>query len=403
VFVHPSRAQTEVLHVPTSRRDFLKTTAVVGGALGAGLAPARALAAPAAASPRTRRTAGERAPKPLRILILGGTGFIGPHEVRYAQERGHTVTLFNRGKTNPGLFPKVEKLQGDRAVGDYKALAGREWDVVIDNPTTFPRWVREAGAALKGRAKQYVFVSTLSVYAANDTPDADESAAVGTTSTPESEDRSKMGELYGPLKALSEQEAEKAFPGHTTVIRPGLIVGPGDLSDRFTYWPARLARGGEVLAPGRPTDAVQIIDARDLAEFIVRICESGTTGVYNATGPQSLLTMSEMLGGIRAVMSTDAHLTWVDADFLEAQKVRPWADMPVWIPPEGEYAGFARRSIRKAIDQGLTFRPLAVTAKDTLDFYNAEPEERKAKLRAGLDPAREKEVLAAWRARAKKA
>jgi len=375
---------------------------VLGGALGVGLASPPALAATAphgAAAPLPPTPA----PKPLRILILGGTGFIGPHQVRYAQERGHTVTLFNRGKTNPGLFPNVEKLQGDRAVGDYKALKGRDWDVVIDNPTTFPRWVREAGAALKGHAKQYVFISTISVYAANDTPDADETAAVGTTDTPDSEDRTKFGQLYGPLKALSEKEAEKAFPGRATVIRPGLIVGPGDLSDRFTYWPARLARGGEVLAPGNPTDAVQIIDARDLAEFTVRVCENNTTGVYNCTGPQSPLTMAEMLGGIRAVTSTDAHLTWVDAPFLEAQQVRPWADMPVWVPPDADSKGFARRSIRRALDKGLTFRPLAVTAKDTLDFYNAEPEERKAKLRAGLDPAREKEVLAAWHAKNKKA
>ena len=375
---------------------------MLGGALGVGLASAPALAATAphgAAAPLPPTPA----PKPLRILILGGTGFIGPHQVRYAQERGHTVTLFNRGKTNPGLFPNVEKLQGDRAVGDYKALKGRDWDVVIDNPTTFPRWVREAGAALKGHAKHYVFISTISVYAANDTPDADETAAVGTTDTPDSEDRTKFGQLYGPLKALSEKEAEKAFPGRATVIRPGLIVGPGDLSDRFTYWPARLARGGEVLAPGNPTDAVQIIDARDLAEFTVRVCENNTTGVYNCTGPQSPLTMAEMLGGIRAVTSTDAHLTWVDAPFLEAQQVRPWADMPVWVPPDADSKGFARRSIRRALDKGLTFRPLAVTAKDTLDFYNAEPEERKAKLRAGLDPAREKEVLAAWHAKNKKA
>jgi 2'-hydroxyisoflavone reductase len=385
--------------VTTSRRDFLKTSAVLSGAVGAGLAAAPALAAPA-----TRRAARPApAPKPLRILILGGTGFIGPHQVRYAQERGHTVTLFNRGKTNPGLFPNVEKLQGDRAVGDYKALKGRDWDVVIDNPTTFPRWVREAGAALKGHAKQYVFISTISVYAANDTPDADETAAVATTDTPDSEDREKFPQLYGPWKALSEKEAEKAFPGRATVIRPGLIVGPGDLSDRFTYWPARLARGGEVLAPGNPADPVQIIDARDLAEFTVRVCENGTTGVYNATGPQSLLTMGEMLGGVRAVMSTDAHLTWVPADFLEAQQVRPWVNMPVWVPPDADRRGFARRSIRRALDKGLTFRPLAVTAKDTLDFYNAEPEERKAKLRAGLEPAREKEVLAAWRAKNKQA
>ena len=383
----------------TSRRDFLKTSAVLSGAVGAGLAAAPALAAPA-----TRRAARPApAPKPLRILILGGTGFIGPHQVRYAQERGHTVTLFNRGKTNPGLFPNVEKLQGDRAVGDYKALKGRDWDVVIDNPTTFPRWVREAGAALKGHAKQYVFISTISVYAANDTPDADETAAVATTDTPDSEDREKFPQLYGPWKALSEKEAEKAFPGRATVIRPGLIVGPGDLSDRFTYWPARLARGGEVLAPGNPADPVQIIDARDLAEFTVRVCENGTTGVYNATGPQSLLTMGEMLGGVRAVMTTDAHLTWVPADFLEAQQVRPWVNMPVWVPPDADRRGFARRSIRRALDKGLTFRPLAVTAKDTLDFYNAEPEERKAKLRAGLEPAREKEVLAAWRAKNKQA
>jgi 2'-hydroxyisoflavone reductase len=385
--------------VTTSRRDFLKTSAVLSGAVGAGLAAAPALAAPA-----TRRAARPApAPKPLRILILGGTGFIGPHQVRYAQERGHTVTLFNRGKTNPGLFPNLEKLQGDRAVGDYKALKGRDWDVVIDNPTTFPRWVREAGAALKGHAKQYVFISTISVYAANDTPDADETAAVATTDTPDSEDREKFPQLYGPWKALSEKEAEKAFPGRATVIRPGLIVGPGDLSDRFTYWPARLARGGEVLAPGNPADPVQIIDARDLAEFTVRVCENGTTGVYNATGPQSLLTMGEMLGGVRAVMSTDAHLTWVPADFLEAQQVRPWVNMPVWVPPDADRRGFARRSIRRALDKGLTFRPLAVTAKDTLDFYNAEPEERKAKLRAGLEPAREKEVLAAWRAKNKQA
>ena len=383
----------------TSRRDFLKTSAVLSGAVGAGLAAAPALAAPA-----TRRAARPApAPKPLRILILGGTGFIGPHQVRYAQERGHTVTLFNRGKTNPGLFPNIEKLQGDRAVGDYKALKGRDWDVVIDNPTTFPRWVREAGAALKGHAKQYVFISTISVYAANDTPDADETAAVATTDTPDSEDREKFPQLYGPWKALSEKEAEKAFPGRATVIRPGLIVGPGDLSDRFTYWPARLARGGEVLAPGNPADPVQIIDARDLAEFTVRVCENGTTGVYNATGPQSLLTMGEMLGGVRAVMTTDAHLTWVPADFLEAQQVRPWVNMPVWVPPDADRRGFARRSIRRALDKGLTFRPLAVTAKDTLDFYNAEPEERKAKLRAGLEPAREKEVLAAWRAKNKQA
>jgi 2'-hydroxyisoflavone reductase len=263
--------------------------------------------------------------------------------------------------------------------------------------------VREAGAALKGRAKHYVFISTISVYASGATPDADETAPLATTTTPDSEDRQRMGELYGPLKALSEQEAEKAFPGRTTVIRPGLIVGPGDLSDRFTYWPVRLQRGGEVLAPGTPTDPVQIVDARDLSEFVIRCCETTATGVYNVTGPRSTLTMSEMLGAIRGVLSTDARLTWVDAEFLAANSVRPWADMPVWLPPSGETAGFARRSIARALAKGLTFRPLADTARATLEFYEQQPEDRKAQLRAGLAAAREREVLAAWRARTKRA
>jgi 2'-hydroxyisoflavone reductase len=384
--------------VTTSRRDFIRTS--TAGAIGAGLLPASALAL----AGDERRTAHqsprvERAAAPLRILILGGTGFIGPHQVEYARRRGHTVTLFNRGRTNPGLFPDVEKLHGDRATGDYAALAGREWDVVIDNPTTFPSWVRQAAEALKGRARHYVFVSTISVYAANDTAGADETAAVATTTTPDSEDRARMGELYGPLKALSEQEAMRAFPGHATIVRPGLIVGPGDLSDRFTYWPVRVRRGGEILAPGAPTDPVQIIDARDLAEFIVRLAERGTAGVYNATGPQSRLGMAEMLGAIRGVVSTDARLTWVDADFLEAQRVQPWSEMPVWVPARGETAGFASRSIARALAAGLTFRPLADTARATLEYYDAQPEPRRAQLRAGIAPEKEQAVLAAWHAR----
>jgi 2'-hydroxyisoflavone reductase len=369
-------------------------SAAAGGAIGLGLTPGRASATSDEESPAEAVPA-RPAVKPLRILILGGTGFIGPHEVRYAQQRGHTLTLFNRGKTNPGLFPEIEKLEGDRAVGNYEALKGRDWDVVIDNPAMLPKWVREASGVLKGHVKHYVFISTMSVYARNDLPDRDESEPAATTNEPDSEDWRR---LYGPLKALCEQEAQKAFPDHCTVIRPGLIVGPGDLSDRFTYWPVRLAKGGEVLAPGTPTDPCQIIDARDLAEYIIHCCEDSITGVYNCCGPQSPLTMAEMLGGIRAAMSTNAWLTWVDADFLAAQKVQPWMDMPVWFPPKGEMAGFARRSNRAAIAKGLSFRPLALTAKDTLDFYNGEPEDRKAKLRAGLDAAREVEVLAAWHA-----
>lgn len=342
--------------------------------------------------------ANSKAKKPLRILILGGTGFIGPHQVQYAISRGHKVTLFNRGKTNPGLFPNVEKLHGDRASGDYKSLNGREWDAVIDNPTTLPRWVREAAQALGPRAKRYVFISTISVYAKNDQPNADENAELLTTTEPESEDART---LYGPLKALAEKEAQRAYPGRATIIRPGLIVGPGDPSDRFTYWPVRLDRGGEVLAPGDPTDPVQLIDARDLAEFTIRVCENDNPGVFNCTGPCSKLTIAELLGAVRGVVSSNAYLTWVAADFLSQRGIRPWVDMPVWVPPSGRSAGFASRSIARALEKGLTFRPLCVTAKDALDFYTSEPESRKAKLGAGLDPEKEKEVLQAWKAREK--
>jgi 2'-hydroxyisoflavone reductase len=389
--------------VSTSRRAFLtsSTLAVLGlnmrcATNGAAAAPSKRLESAQPQSTGSPLLA--KAEKPLRLLILGGTGFIGPHQVRYALARGHRVTLFNRGKTNPALFPEVEKLQGDRAVADYRSLKGRDWDAVIDNPTTLPRWVRQAAEALKGHTRQFVFISTISVYAKNDTPNADETAELATAEEPESEDVRKY---YGPLKAASEREAEKAFPGRATIIRPGLIVGPGDLSDRFTYWPARIAKGGEVLAPGNPSDPVQIIDARDLAEFTIRACETETTGVYNCTGPQSRLTISELLGGVRAVMSSDASLTWVDADFLKEQGARPWVDLPVWVPPTGPSAGFAIRDIRRALAKGLTFRPLAVTAKDTLNFYNSEPEDRKSKLRAGLAPEAERRILAAWRARSK--
>ena len=384
----------------------------MGGALGLGITPSMAAAAavvsPTAAPVWDRPVA--RAPKPLRILILGGTGFIGPYQVAYAKARGHTVTTFNRGRRKVEGFEGVEQLVGDRGVfdpkkpdvkpvGDYSALKGREWDVVIDVPTTTPRWAREAAAAVKGRAKHYIFVSTISVYAANDTPGADETAAVATTDTPDREDNA--GALYGPLKALSEREVEKAFPGRATIVRPGLIVGPGDTSDRFTYWPVRMRRGGEVLAPGAPTDPVQIIDVRDLAEFIVRCAENETYGTFNATGPSGRLSMAEMLGGIRGAMVTDARLVWADTPFLQAQKVRPWGDMPVWIPPIGPTAGFTQRSIARAVAAGLTFRPLADTTRDTLAYYDKQPAERQAQLRAGIAEAREKEVLAAWHARPK--
>ena len=337
----------------------------------------------------------------LRILILGGTGFTGPHQVRYALSRGHQVTLFNRGK-QPREWPgAVEELIGDRNTGDLKALEGREWDVCIDNPTTLPFWVRDAGRVLHGKIKHYVFISTISVYADNLKP-ADESAPVaaytGTDAMAETlESLRAKGELYGPLKALSEKEAETQFPKETTIIRPGLIVGPGDETDRFTYWPVRLARGGEVLAPGDGSDPAQIIDARDLAEWTIRMAEARTLGTFNATGPRHPLRMKEMLTGVAAAIHADARPIWVPADFLESEKVEAWSDMPVWVPGRGETAGFAKRSISRALAAGLTFRPLDTTAADTLAWFRQQPAERQAKLKAGLTAAREAELLSKWK------
>jgi len=363
-----------------------------------------ALAFAGLAAPRPA-VAKETPVKKLRILILGGTGFIGPPQVRYALARGHEVTLLNRGRQHMDWPGHVDELLGDRNTGDLSALAGREWDVCIDNPTTLPFWVRDAGRALAGKVGQYIFVSTISVYAANDKP-ADETAAVAAYKgqDPMAETMqtfgAKAGALYGPLKAVSEQEAERQFPGKATIVRPGLIVGPGDETDRFTYWPVRLARGGEVLAPGDGRDPVQFIDARDLSEWIIRLAEQRTYGVFNATGPARPLDMRQMLAGIGEAVHADAHLTWVATAFLDAHKVSAWSDLPVWVPGQGGTAGFHRRDISRALTAGLTFRPLEASAADTLAWFKSQPAERQAKLRAGLTPDREAALLADWKAQA---
>jgi 2'-hydroxyisoflavone reductase len=388
-----------------TRRQALKLAGAA--AIGAGAAP-RALSAQTptvAAKPAPPPAAIERAPRPLRILILGGTGFTGPYQVRYALARGHKLTLFNRGR-RPKEWPgKVEELVGDRNTGKLDALEGREWDVCIDNPTTLPFWVRDAGQVLKGKVGHYVFISTLSVYASDADPGADETAALaqykGADAMKETMEtlRANVEGLYGPLKALSEKEAETWFPGMTTIIRPTLIVGPGDESDRFTYWPVRLDRGGDVLAPGDGTDPVQYIDARDLAEWTIRMVEARTLGTFNAAGPRAPETMAEMLYGIRGATTAGARLHWVPTKFLDEQKVQPWSDMPVWIPSGPETAGASRRSIARALAAGLTFRSLAQTTMDTLAWFNTLPADRQANLKAGLKAEREAEVLAAWQKR----
>jgi 2'-hydroxyisoflavone reductase len=338
-------------------------------------------------------------PKPaesLRILILGGTGFIGPHQVEYALRRGHQLTLFNRGRTNPELFPQVEQLRGDRN-NDLESLEGRRWDAVVDNSASLPRWVRQSAELLRDAAGQYLFVSSLSVYSDNSIIGIDEAGPVGTLEDPTTEEIT--GHTFGPLKALCEREAEKAFPGRALVVRPGLIVGPGDRSDRFTYWPVRIDRGGDVLAPGAPSDPVQLIDARDLARWMIHLLERRHSGVFNATGPKSPLSMAEMLYGIRAVTSAEVSFTWVEADFLQEFDVRPWSHMPVWIPPRDGMEGFSRVDCGKAFSHGLTFRPLADTARDTLEWFKSLPAERRGSPRAGLPREREAEVLEAWNVR----
>ena len=372
------------MNTSTTRRLFIKLSAAAGTALSVG--PLFA----------------EKSAKSLRILILGGTGFTGPFQIQYALKRGHKITTFNRGKTHPGETPEgVEQLIGDRN-GQLDALKNRQWDVVIDNPTSAPVWVRDAAQILKGNVDRYVFISTISVYADTSKPGTDESAPLAKYTGPDAMKESRESiiaskfALYGPLKALSEQEAEKWFPKKTLIIRPGLIVGPRDETDRFTYWPMRVDRGGEVLAPGAPSDPVQFIDGRDLAEWTIRMVENGETGIYNATGPVKQLGIGDTLETVKSALSSSAKFTWVNADFLEAQKVAPWSDMPVWIPPRGEEAGGNQISNKRALDKGLTFRPLAETARDTLAWFKTLPQDRQSHLKAGLAPEREAEVLAAW-------
>src|SRR5213080_4704055 len=365
----------------TTRRQFIK------------------LSVAATAAMSIQNTFAEEKVKPLRILILGGTGFTGPFQVKYALSRGHKVTVFNRGQTHPGELPKeAEQLTGDRN-GQLEALKGKQWDLCIDNPTTLPAWVRDAAQILKGNVERYIFISTISVYADTSTgPDENTPLAKYEGADPYKETLEAMKasgyKTYGPLKALSEKEAEKWFPGKTLIIRPGLIVGPRDETDRFTYWPVRIDRGGEVLAPGSPQDPVQFIDACDLAEWTIRMVENRETGIYNATGPAKPLGIGGMLDGTKAALKSNATFTWVAEDFLTQQKVEPWSDMPVWT---GKQLGLARTKIDRALAKGLTFRPLAETARDTLAWFKSLPQDRQSKLRTGLTPERETQVLTAWK------
>ena len=371
----------------SSRRSFLTSVAAAG------------LSAPLVAA-IGRDDAPRSAPK--KILVLGGTAFLGPHFVRAAQANGHTVTLFNRGKTNPGMWKDLEQLRGDRETGDLTALKGRSFDAVVDTSGYVPAHVEATAKLLADSCKHYQFISTISVYGSfGERPDA----ITESTDTAKVDDdkvaavnaiREAMP-FYGPLKARCEAAAEAAMPGRVSTLRPGLIVGPGDTSDRFTWWPVRIDRGGEVIAPGDPDGHVQFVDVRDLAAWMLHCIEHDVVGVHNVTGFHGRVSMQEVLGACKCATSTPVTLTWCSEEFLAANKVQPYMQMPLWIPRDG-------RSVvdcSKAIAAGMRVRPIADTVRDTLQWAKAERGD-KPFARTGLPAEREKELLAKWHAENKK-
>jgi len=352
--------------------------------------------------------------QPKRVLYLGGTGFLGPYMVRDAIERGWDVTLFNRGKSNPHLFPTVTKLEGDR-YGDISSLEGKEWDAVIDTFTYTPNVVSRSAELLKASVGQYLVVSTVSVYRDQAQVGLDETYALAEIPDEVADaitTHREVGQHYGAMKARCEKAAETIMPGRVCVVRPGLIGGPGDDTDRCTYWPSRVARGGEVLAPVNPAHFTQFIDVRDLALFCNQCVADTHMGIYNADSPAGARTIGDVLETSKSVSRSDATFMWADAEFLAAHGVGAWQHMPCWIPPEGPYAGFGQVSTKRATAAGLAIRPLADTLADTLKWIDATPEAeeerpaaeaRRIRLasspRAGLSPDREREIIAAWHAR----
>jgi nucleoside-diphosphate-sugar epimerase len=326
----------------------------------------------------------------MRILIIGGTRFLGRHLVEAALARRHEVTLFNRGQSNPGLFPQLETILGDREK-DLDRLKGRSWDTVIDVAGYLPRIVRLSAETLEPNVSRYVFISSLSVYADFKNIGIDESYPLA--KMPDKPTEENDPETYGARKVLCEQIVRDIYRERALIIRPGLIVGPHDPTDRFTYWPARVARGGDVLAPQKPEAMTQIIDVRDLSEFTIKLIEENAWGVYNATGPDYELTIGKLLEVSKLVSGSNANFKWASVEFLNQNKVEAWSDMPAWIPDDEEGLGFARIDISKALQAGLTFRPLEETVRDTLEWAKTRPTDHE--WRAGLTAEREAEVLAA--------
>jgi 2'-hydroxyisoflavone reductase len=366
-----------------SRRKFIQRSASVAGlaTLGSAVLP----------------VFGATAVPPRRILILGGTGFLGPAIVAAARARGHLLTLFNRGKTRPGLFPDVEKRRGDRDPNKdegLKSLENGEWDAVIDDSGYYPRIVGASSRLLAPRVKQYIYISSISAYKGPNPMHGDEDAPLATLADPTVETMGQQFENYGGLKAACERAAESALPGRVTVVRPGYIVGPDDPTGRFTYWPARFDKGGEVAVPGAPSDPLQVIDVRDLAAWLVLMVESATPGRFNATGPEQPMNWGRVIAACQKATATAASATWIPGEFVARQKD---LDFPIWAPYLGDTNGFHTWKNARAIKAGLRFRPVEATVDDTLNWYRAQLKEESGRVRLAFTAEQEALILAAWK------
>ena len=368
-----------------NRRRFVQASLLGGASLAAG-----GISQTAAAQEEC-----ESVQKSMDILILGGTGFIGPHMVREALRRGHSVSLFNRGKTNNTLFPDLKLYAGDRD-GGLDVLKGNKWDAVIDNSGYVPRHVADSARLLRPAASYYVFISSISAYASFTTPN-DESSPLGKLDDESVEE--VTGETYGPLKALCEKRAAAEFgTDDLTILRPTYICGPGDKTDRFTYWPVRTMRGGDMLWPGTRADYAQIIDVRDFANFTIDCLEQRIAGTYNTVTRKGSYTMGDLHDDCLAVTAADMNAVWIDGDFLNEQKLLEGREIPIWAQPGGEYGAVAKINGEKAAAAGLKNRPVRETARDTVAWWKTLSEERTAKPRAGMTAEREAEVLELWKA-----
>lgn len=367
-----------------NRREFLKAGVLGGAAIAAsGLSTA------------ARSEQQSESQESIQILILGGTGFIGPHMVREALRRGHSITLFNRGRTNSTLFPDLETIKGDRG-GDLDVLRGRRWDAVVDNSGYVPRHVENSAQVLSQNIAHYLFISTISTYASFAQANDEESplASIEDESIEE-----VNGETYGPLKALCEKRARhKIGDDRLTVLRPTYICGPGDHTDRFSYWPVRTSSGGDMLWPGTPSHRIQIIDVKDLANFVVDSIEQRIIGTFNTVTPVNSYTMGDLLEDSQAITATTVNPVWVDEEFIDQHKIAEGRNLPIWHPKTGENAHVSSVSGARAHAAGLRNRPVRETIRDLMSWWNALPVERTSAPRAGLSAEREAELIAAWRA-----